>query len=205
MAATSAIGGLIGGRSDLSQLGWRALLQMLYSIKMKKRIELYCYFKRKTCGTFRRLQNQFADEFNNYASNKNEEIILSKSSSQDFLFATNSDIIDGNIANNLDVFILTLEKHHKVLLGLMDMLTKGEDNYNLELSTRRAEAVSDYLVEKGIERERIVIRSFGENKSISSIDDLNAHEKERRVTVQLDESMLSDENEISEDTLAKIN
>ena len=110
------------------------------------------------------------------------------------MFATNSDIIDGNIANNLDVFILTLEKHPQSLVrvdGYAD--PRGEDNYNLELSTRRAEAVTDYLVEKGIERERIVIRSFGESKSISSIDDLNAHEKERRVTVQLDESMLSDE------------
>ena len=50
-----------------------------------------------------------------------------------------------------------------------------------------------------------MIRSFGESKSIASIDDLNAHEKERRVTIQLDESMLTDENEVTGDTLAKIN
>ena len=83
----------------------------------------------------------------------------------------------------MDAFVSVLEKHPLSLIkvdGYAD--PRGEDNYNLELSTRRAEAVTDYLVEKGIERERIMIRSFGESKSIASIDDLNAHEKERRVT-----------------------
>ena len=126
--------------------------------------------------------------------------------SQDFFFATNADFIDQEIANDLDAFLSVLENHSLSLIkvdGYAD--PRGEDNYNLELSTRRAEAVTDYLVKKGVERERIVIRSYGESKSIASIDDLNAHEKERRVTIQLDESMLTDESEVTGDTFAKIN
>jgi outer membrane protein OmpA-like peptidoglycan-associated protein len=36
---------------------------------------------------------------------------------------------------------------------------------NLELSRRRAEAVTDYLVERGVERERIVTRFHGERRA----------------------------------------
>ena len=105
--------------------------------------------------------------------------------SQDFFFATNADFIDQEIANDLDAFLSVLENHSLSLIkvdGYAD--PRGEDNYNLELSTRRAEAVTDYLVEKGIERERIMIRRSVKVNPIASIDDINAHEKKLRVSIQ---------------------
>ena len=217
VAATSAVGGLIGGPIGFVVAGVGGAL--LADAVFEKNVE-----KESSVGSNLALNQEngssveiASTEGSDDQSITNDEDFLNSSFvnatentasliSQDFLFATNADFIDQEIANDLDAFISVLEKHPLRLIkidGYAD--PRGEDNYNLELSTRRAEAVTDYLVEKGIERERIMIRSFGESKSIASIDDLNAHEKERRVTIQLDESMLTDESEITGDTLAKIN
>lgn len=44
----------------------------------------------------------------------------------------------------------------------------GPADYNLELSQRRATAVVDYLVERGIEPERLLARGFGETQPRTS-------------------------------------
>lgn len=41
---------------------------------------------------------------------------------------------------------------------------RGNDAYNLDLSDRRAKSVVDYLVDKGIPRERLVPKGYGETK-----------------------------------------
>ncbi|MEO0093513.1 MAG: OmpA family protein [candidate division WOR-3 bacterium] len=44
----------------------------------------------------------------------------------------------------------------------------GSEKYNYQLGLRRATAVKDYLVQLGVEPERISVKSFGEEKLISS-------------------------------------
>jgi outer membrane protein OmpA-like peptidoglycan-associated protein len=39
---------------------------------------------------------------------------------------------------------------------------KGTDNYNKDLSERRAQSVKDYLVNNGIESQRMIVKGFGE-------------------------------------------
>jgi outer membrane protein OmpA-like peptidoglycan-associated protein len=41
---------------------------------------------------------------------------------------------------------------------------RGNDDYNLELSDRRAKSVVDYLVDNGIPRDRLVPKGYGETK-----------------------------------------
>jgi OOP family OmpA-OmpF porin len=41
---------------------------------------------------------------------------------------------------------------------------RGNDDYNLDLSDRRAKSVVDYLVDHGIPRERLVAKGYGETK-----------------------------------------
>ena len=41
---------------------------------------------------------------------------------------------------------------------------KGAENYNLKLSQKRAQAVVDYLITKGIQVERLSAYGYGETK-----------------------------------------
>lgn len=81
----------------------------------------------------------------------------------------------------------------KVLIKLPDDLIqidgysdpRGASDFNLDLSQRRADAVASVLVAQGIDRARIMIRSFGETKSSSSEHDYDAHVAERSVVISL--------------------
>lgn len=81
----------------------------------------------------------------------------------------------------------------KVLIKLPDDLIqidghsdpRGASDFNLDLSQRRADAVASVLVAQGIDRARIMIRSFGETKSSSSEYDYDAHIAERSVAISL--------------------
>ena len=56
----------------------------------------------------------------------------------------------------------------------------GSSAYNIGLSLRRAEAVRDQLVKLGIESDRIVIASFGEDAPLGA-----SYAQERRVSLSL--------------------
>ena len=45
--------------------------------------------------------------------------------------------------------------------------SKGNDNYNMKLSQRRAESVVNYLVSKGIKAERLKAKGYGESKPVA--------------------------------------
>lgn len=57
--------------------------------------------------------------------------------------------------------------------------------YNVALSQRRAEAVSEYLVAKGVDSNQIVVRYHGERYPIASNNAASGKAKNRRVTIRL--------------------
>jgi len=61
----------------------------------------------------------------------------------------------------------------------------GSATYNLSLSQRRAEAVREYLIEKGVSPERIYARGYGETQPISSNSTEEGRAKNRRVEIRI--------------------
>lgn len=59
----------------------------------------------------------------------------------------------------------------------------GADEYNQKLSERRAEAVAAYLASKGIARDRVETRGYGESKPIVANDGDESRRKNRRVEI----------------------
>lgn len=57
----------------------------------------------------------------------------------------------------------------------------GPTTYNQKLSERRAEAVVNYMVERGIEQERLTIKGFGESRPAAPNDTPEGRQKNRRV------------------------
>ena len=62
----------------------------------------------------------------------------------------------------------------------------GTAAYNKKLSQERAEAVKQYMVEKGIDANRLKAQGFGEERPIASNDTEEARQKNRRVEAAVD-------------------
>ena len=60
---------------------------------------------------------------------------------------------------------------------------RGTREYNLALGQRRAETVSDYLVLNGISKNRITVKSYGEERPAVSGQDEKSYTKNRRVEI----------------------
>lgn len=78
--------------------------------------------------------------------------------------------------------LLTLEKGYAVYVyGHTDDV--GSDQYNLELSQRRAESVRDYLVEGGVNPSIISTEGFGKRRPLVPGTSPEARAKNRRVEI----------------------
>ncbi|GJM29702.1 MAG: hypothetical protein DHS20C17_23370 [Cyclobacteriaceae bacterium] len=61
----------------------------------------------------------------------------------------------------------------------------GPEYYNQGLSNRRAKAVFDYLVTKGVAADRVVARGFGESRPVASNDTEEGQAQNRRVEFKI--------------------
>lgn len=71
--------------------------------------------------------------------------------------------------------------------------SRGSDEYNLELSQKRAQAVVDYLVKKGIDPGRLIARGYGETQLVNHCSNgvdcsEEEHQENRRTTFRVLES-----------------
>ncbi|SFB93418.1 conserved repeat domain-containing protein [Parapedobacter composti] len=68
----------------------------------------------------------------------------------------------------LDELVKTLQEHPTLKIELSSHTdSRGNDAYNLALSQRRAQAAVDYLVSRGIARERMVAKGYGEERLVN--------------------------------------
>jgi outer membrane protein OmpA-like peptidoglycan-associated protein len=78
-------------------------------------------------------------------------------------------------------FLTRNEDQHIIVEGHTDSV--GDAGYNQDLSSRRAEAVKDLIVARGIEPERIVTRGYGESRPIASNQNAGGRQLNRRVEI----------------------
>jgi len=82
----------------------------------------------------------------------------------------------------LDSLVIFLKKYPKTELGIAGHTDDvGSDEYNLDLSERRAKAVFDYLISKEIPAERLGSRGFGERRPVADNTTEEGRQKNRRV------------------------
>lgn len=99
------------------------------------------------------------------------------------VFAPDSDVIDSGSRPVLDEIGAMLGDHPdlRVLIEVHTHLT-GPEDYNRELSQRRAEAVMAWLVEEyGIDAGRLAADGLGESRPLVSADTPEAVERNRRI------------------------
>ena len=83
----------------------------------------------------------------------------------------------------IDTTVLSLMKSKPLLAVEIDAHTdsRGHRSYNEDLSQRRAQSVVDYLVSRGIRRERLIAKGFGETKLLNECrDGVNCSEEKHR-------------------------
>ena len=57
----------------------------------------------------------------------------------------------------------------------------GTEEYNLNLSRRRSEAVTNYLIKKGVSKDRITVTPYGESRPKDTNDTKEGRQNNRRV------------------------
>lgn len=99
----------------------------------------------------------------------------------DLLFDTDQAIIKKGFQKDLDNIAQTIkEKNLQVRIsGHTD--SEGEADYNLDLSERRAQAVRDYLISKGVPANVITAKGFGESQPVADNDTESGKAQNRRV------------------------
>ncbi|MCE2995206.1 MAG: OmpA family protein [Cyclobacteriaceae bacterium] len=100
------------------------------------------------------------------------------------LFETNSYHLREEIYTTLDSIAVFLKKESKSTASISGHTDNtGKEDFNLELSSQRAEAVAEYLLDRGINPERISFIGFGNSLPIQPNDTPEGRRKNRRVEI----------------------
>lgn len=102
------------------------------------------------------------------------------------LFQANSAIILPESYADLDIVYDVVKEwgNDKIeIAGHTDKRNTSKEKYNLLLSEKRAKAVADYLVKKGLDGQRLVVKGYGFSQPIAENDPVNGNDANRRVEV----------------------
>lgn len=102
----------------------------------------------------------------------------------DLLFETGRADLKGGATSNLDKLVVFLSEYpdRTVLIeGHTDNV--GSDDFNYDLSKRRAESVRSYLAGRGVEGRRLSSAGLGEGSPIAGNDTATGRQQNRRVEI----------------------
>lgn len=104
----------------------------------------------------------------------------------DVTFDTNSTVVKPGLYSEIDRISSVLNHYPETLIrveGHTDSV--GTEEYNQDLSIRRASAVRDLLVQRGVGINRIQTVGFGENTPVATNDTEAGRQMNRRVEVKI--------------------
>jgi outer membrane protein OmpA-like peptidoglycan-associated protein len=94
---------------------------------------------------------------------ENENFIISK-----VLYEYRSSDINDLAALELDKLVLILQKNKTIGVELSSHTdSKGSEKFNIELSQKRADKALEYIVSKGIAKDRIIAKGYGESQPVA--------------------------------------
>lgn len=105
---------------------------------------------------------------------------------ENLIFEQGKSKIDPSSYQELDLLVAMMKENKSMVIqleGHTDYL--GDADKNLKLSEQRVEKVKDYLVSKGIHKNRIMTKAFGGSMPLSRDDTPEAHRLNRRVEVRI--------------------
>jgi len=84
-----------------------------------------------------------------------------------------------------DLFLKLFGMQLEVIVAVGHTDSVGSDAYNQKLSVRRAEAVKKYLVQKGVEENRVYTEGKGEKNPVASNKTAAGRQQNRRVEIEV--------------------
>jgi outer membrane protein OmpA-like peptidoglycan-associated protein len=93
-------------------------------------------------------------------------------------------------AQSLDTLVEILQKNPTIKIELASHTDcRGSDTYNQTLSQKRAESVVAYLIEKGIDKNRLTAKGYGESVPVEKCECTKCteeqHQRNRRTTFKI--------------------
>lgn len=101
-------------------------------------------------------------------------------------FQTDESAIQPGFYGTLNSVALVLREFNKTLVDVYGHTdSTGSDQYNQDLSQRRAASVSNYLGAQGVDPRRFAVIGMGESQPIASNDTESGRAQNRRVEIRL--------------------
>ena len=102
------------------------------------------------------------------------------------LFDVDSAILQAESKENIERLVTILNKYDDTDIVIEgDTDSTGSEEYNQDLSERRAESVALYSVELGVDAGRLQIIGLGETNPVAPNDTLEGRQKNRRVDIAI--------------------
>jgi outer membrane protein OmpA-like peptidoglycan-associated protein len=119
---------------------------------------------------------------------KSPETIAPKSDSlivlNEVLFAVNSYKLRSELFPKLDSIVTFLKQNPSTKIEISGHTDNtGSEAHNLKLSENRADAVAEYIVDKGIATSRVSFNGYGSARPIDSNDSEKGRRRNRRVEI----------------------
>ena len=110
------------------------------------------------------------------------KVTTNRIASDPIYFDTGKATIKQESIPTLDQIVAVFHKEKKLALVEIGVHSdaRGSDKFNLEMSQKRADAIRDYLIAKGVDANRLRAKGYGETKPIDKRATSEAWAKNRR-------------------------